>query len=55
MSFNMDQQVVDGEIAYTRWSAQTADNVYKLATDTFLIREGKIVTQTFAAKTTLKP
>ncbi len=54
MSFSMDQQVVDGEIAYIRWSAETADNVYELGTDTFLIRDGKIVTQTFAAKTTPK-
>jgi len=54
MSFSMDQQVVDGEIAYIRWSAETADNTYDLGTDTFLIRDGKIVTQTFAAKTTVK-
>ena len=54
MSFHMDQQVVDGDIAYIRWSAETADNVYELGTDTFLIRDGKIVTQTFAAKTTPK-
>ncbi len=51
MSFSMDQLAVDGEIAYIRCSADTADNVYKLGTDTFLIRDGKIVTQTFAAKT----
>ncbi len=54
MSFSMDQQVVEGEIAYIRWSAETADNTYELGTDTFLIRDGKIVTQTFAAKTTPK-
>lgn len=54
MSFSMDQQVVDGEIAYITWSAETADNTYELGTDTFLIRNGKIVTQTFAAKTTPK-
>lgn len=54
MSFSMDQMVVDGEIAYIRWSAETADNSYDLGTDTFLIRDGKIVTQTFAAKTTPK-
>ncbi len=53
-TFSMDQQVVDGEIAYIRWSAQTADNVYELGTDTFLIRDGKIVAQTCAAKTTPK-
>ncbi len=54
MSFSMDQQVVDGEIAFIRWSAETADNTYELGTDTFLIRDGKIVTQTFAIKTTPK-
>ena len=54
MSFSMDQQVADGDIAYIRWTAETADNVYELGTDTFLIRDGKIVTQTFAAKTTPK-
>jgi hypothetical protein len=41
-------------IAYIRWSAQTADNVYELGADTFLIRDGEIVTRTFAAKTTPK-
>ena len=54
MSFSMDQQVVDGEIAYIRWSAETADNSYNLGTDTFLVRDGKIVTQTFASQTTPK-
>ena len=54
MSFNMDQLVVEGEIAYIRWSAETADNTYDLGTDTFLVRDGKIVTQTFAVKTTPK-
>ena len=37
----MKTQIVDGE---------TADNVYELATDTFVIRDGKIVTQTLAGK-----
>ena len=54
MSFSMEQQVVEGEIAYIKWSAETADNTYDLGTDTFLIRDGKIVTQTYAAKTTPK-
>jgi ketosteroid isomerase-like protein len=53
-SFSMDQQVVDGEIAFIRWSAETADNTYDLGTDTLLIRDGKIVAQTFAVKTTPK-
>lgn len=49
-SFSLNQQVVEGEIAYIAWSAETADNVYELGTDTFLIRDGKIVTQTVAVK-----
>jgi len=53
-SFEMSQQIVDGEIAYIVWKAETADNVYELATDTFLVRNGKIVSQTFAGKITPK-
>ncbi len=49
-SFEMKKQIVEGETAYIVWSAETADNVYELATDTFVVRDGKIVTQTFAAK-----
>ena len=54
MSFNMDTQVVRGEVAYIVWRAETADNHYELATDTFVVRDGKIVYQTFAAKITPK-
>ena len=49
-SFEMKKQIVEGETAYIVWSAETADNVYELATDTFVVRDGKIVTQTFAGK-----
>ena len=49
-SFEMKKQIVEGETAYIVWSAETADNVYELASDTFVIRDGKIVTQTLAAK-----
>jgi len=41
-------------VAFITWSAETADNVYEFATDTFVIRDEKIVTQTFAAKVTPK-
>jgi hypothetical protein len=44
------RQEVDGDTAYLVWRAETADNRYELGTDTFIVREGKIVTQTFAAK-----
>jgi hypothetical protein len=50
MSFEMLQQEVDGDTAYIVWKAETADNRFEVATDTFIVRNGKIVTQTFAAK-----
>ena len=51
-TFNMKQQLVEGDYAYILWTAKTADNVYELATDTFVVREGKIVAQSFTAKIT---
>src|SRR5215467_1561621 len=53
-SFTMRQRSVDGEYAYILWSAETADNSYEAATDTFVVREGKIVAQSFNAKITPK-
>jgi ketosteroid isomerase-like protein len=41
---------VDGDHAYIVWTAETADNVYEMGTDTFVVREGKIVAQSYAAK-----
>jgi ketosteroid isomerase-like protein len=49
-SFAMRQRIIEGETAYIVWSAETADNVYDLGTDTFWIHDGKILTQTFAAE-----
>jgi len=53
-SFSMGQQSADGDYAYILWSAESADNSYELATDTFVVRDGKIVAQSFAAKITPK-
>ena len=53
-TFKMKQQFVEGDHAYILWTAETADNRYELATDTFLVREGKIVAQSFTAKITPK-
>jgi ketosteroid isomerase-like protein len=53
-TFEMKQQIFDGEIGFVAWSAQTADNVYDLGVDTFVVRDGKIVAQTFAAAATSK-
>jgi len=48
------QRLVEGDCAYMVWTAETADNVYELATDTFVVRNGKIVAQSFTAKITPK-
>ena len=50
-SFTMEQRCIDGDYAYIIWTAETADNSYEFATDTFVVRSGKIVAQSFAAKT----
>ena len=51
--FSMQLQSIDGEFAYALWSAETADNVYEMATDTHVVRDGKIIAQSFAAQ--IKP
>ena len=43
---------VDGELAYITWSA---GREIPLGTDTFVVRNGKIVSQTFAAYTAGTP
>jgi hypothetical protein len=49
-AFSLQQQFVEGDYAYILWTAETADNVYELGTDTFVVREGKIVVQSFAGR-----
>lgn len=49
-SFTMQRRSIDGDHAYIVWSAETADNSYEFATDTFVVRNGKVVAQSFAAK-----
>ena len=53
-SFSMKQQFVEGEYAYILWTAETADNVYEVGTDTFVVRHGKIMAQSFTGKITRK-
>ncbi len=53
-SFTMHQRHVEGDHAYIVWTAETADNSYEFATDTFVVQNGKIVAQSFAAKITPK-
>ena len=51
---NRIQQLIDGDYAYILWTAETAESVYEMATDTFVVRNGKIVAQSFTAKVTPK-
>jgi hypothetical protein len=53
-TFSMKQQSIEGDYAYILWTAETPDNVYEMATDTFVVRDGKIVAQSFAGKITPK-
>jgi ketosteroid isomerase-like protein len=38
--FSLRQQSVEGDYAFIVWTAETADNIYELATDTFHVRGG---------------
>ena len=48
--FHMLREEVDGDTAYIVWKAETPASKIELATDTFIVKDGRIVTQTFAAK-----
>ncbi|WP_458188152.1 nuclear transport factor 2 family protein [Haladaptatus sp. NG-WS-4] len=43
-------QTIEDEVAHIVWEGETPDNDYEFATDTFIVRDGTIVTQTFAGK-----
>ena len=49
-AFTTKQQFIEANYAYIHWTAETADNVYELGTDTFVVRDGKIVAQSYASK-----
>ena len=53
-AFRLQQLFAEGDYAYMLWTGETADNVYELGTDTFVVRDGKIVVQSFAGKITPK-
>ena len=50
----MKQMSVEGSYAYILWTAETAENLYEMGTDTFVVSDGKIVAQSFAGKITPK-
>ena len=53
-AFSMKHTSIEGDYSYVIWAAETADNVYELGTDTTVVRDSKIVAQSFAAKITPK-
>jgi ketosteroid isomerase-like protein len=53
-AFDTKVQTVEGDHAYIVWTADTPDNIYELGSDTFVVRDGKIVMQSYVAKATPK-
>jgi hypothetical protein len=47
-TFHLDKSVTDRDVAYILWRADTPAFRLTYATDTFLIRGGKIIRQTYA-------
>ena len=54
VDFSLDEKTVEGEYAYIVWRAETPDNDYEFATDTFVVEDGKIVAQTLGTKVSSK-
>jgi hypothetical protein len=47
-TFTLDKSVVSKDIGYILWTSKTPTFNLTYATDTFIIRDGKIIRQTFA-------
>lgn len=54
VSFTLDERIVVDDYAYITWRAETSDNEYEFASDTFVVRDGEIVAQTLAAAISAK-
>ena len=48
-SFKLQRYFVEGDHGYILWNAETSANVYGMATDTFVVRDGLIIAQSFTA------
>lgn len=53
-TFAMKSVQVEADCAFIVWDAETTSTKYEAASDTFVVRDGKIAAQTFAAKVTPK-
>jgi SnoaL-like domain len=54
-ALEVSQQIIEEEIAYLVWSGESGKLKIPFATDTLIVRDGKIVAQTFAAQMETKP
>ena len=45
----MDRMEIEGDVAYIAWHSANHGADVTLGTDTFVVRDGKIAVQTFAA------
>ncbi len=54
VSFTLDERTVVDDYAYITWRAETPDNEYEFASNTFVVRDGEIVAQTLAAAISAK-
>lgn len=49
-SITSKKRLIEGDYAYSVFSAETPDNSYELANDVFVVRNGSIQMQAFTAK-----
>ena len=54
VEFSLEEKRIVDEYAYIVWNADTPENTYEFATDTFVIRDGEIVAQTLGTVVTPK-
>ena len=54
VKFELLHQAAEGPVANFVWKAETLKNVYDLGVETYLLEDGKVAFQTFAAKATAK-
>lgn len=53
-TFQLEDQVVDGDFGYIIWMAETPENIYEFASDTYYIPDDTIEFQSFAGNLTEK-
>lgn len=54
ISMETQTLVFEGKTGFLVWTGESPDNVYEYAADTYVVEDGEIVSQTFAAKITPK-